>query len=98
YKIRHCMNIEGMVRTLPLFEPPIDPGALVAAAAAGGDVGAAMDLNAVLPGYRFSAIFPKAQALAASVRSLGTDLLQAIEKKDAERLALLRSSQEVRVL
>ena len=23
FKIRHCMNIEGVVRQLPLFEPPI---------------------------------------------------------------------------
>ena len=25
FKIRHCMNIEGVVRQLALFEPPIDP-------------------------------------------------------------------------
>ena len=31
FKIRHCMNIEGVVRQLALFEPPIDPGALVKA-------------------------------------------------------------------
>ena len=30
FKIRHCMNIEGVVRQLPLFEPPIDPALLVA--------------------------------------------------------------------
>ena len=35
YKIRHCMNIEGVVRQLALFEPPIDPGALVKAVAGG---------------------------------------------------------------
>ncbi len=29
------MNIEGVVRQLPLFEPPIDPALLVKAAAAG---------------------------------------------------------------
>ena len=29
------MNIEGVVRQLPLFEPPIDPALLVAAGAAG---------------------------------------------------------------
>ena len=31
FKLRHCMNIEGMVRQLPLFEPPIDPALLVRA-------------------------------------------------------------------
>ncbi len=42
YKIRHCMNIEGVVRQLALFEPPIDPGALVKAVAAGVDIGSAL--------------------------------------------------------
>jgi hypothetical protein len=31
YKIRHCLNIEGVFRQLSLFAPPIDPGALVSA-------------------------------------------------------------------
>lgn len=35
FKIRHCMNIHGVVRQLALFEPPIDPMALVRASAAG---------------------------------------------------------------
>jgi hypothetical protein len=38
YKIRHCMNIEGVVRQLALFEPPIDSGKLVKAIAAGVDI------------------------------------------------------------
>src|SRR5262249_47283048 len=32
FKVRHCMNIEGVVRQLPLFDPPIDPALLVQAA------------------------------------------------------------------
>lgn len=39
FKIRHCMNVEGIVRQLTLFDPPLDPGMLVKAAAAGIDVG-----------------------------------------------------------
>ena len=38
FKLRHCMNIEGVVRSPPLFDPPIDPGALVKAVAAGLDI------------------------------------------------------------
>jgi len=34
FKIRHCEDIEGVFRQLPLFEPPIDPALLVQAAAA----------------------------------------------------------------
>lgn len=99
YKIRHCMNIEGVVRQLALFEPPIDPGALVKAVAAGIDIGAALaDLNAPLPHYRFALMLQKANEVCNDVKALGGALLAALEKKDAEALALLRQGQELSVL
>jgi hypothetical protein len=99
FKIRHCMNIKGVVRQLPLFEPPIDPAMLVRARAAGVDLASALaDLNAPLPHYRFGVMIQKAYALNQSVRGLGGALLSALEKKDAEELARLRSNQEVSVL
>ena len=99
YKIRHCMNIEGVVRQLALFEPPIDPGALVKAVAGGVDIGAALaDLNAPLPLYRFNVLLQKANEVCNDVKALGGALLAALEKKDAEALGLLRQSQEMRVL
>ena len=98
FKIRHCMNIEGIVRQLPLFQPPIDPGLLVKAAAAGVDIASALnDLNAPLPCYRFQVMVQKANELINDVKSLGAALLGALEKRDAEELALLRSSHEVRI-
>lgn len=99
YKIRHCMNIEGVVRQLALFEPPIDPGALVKAVAAGLDISAALaDLNAPLPLYRFNVLLQKANEVCNDVKALGGALLAALEKKDAEALGLLRQSQEIRLL
>jgi hypothetical protein len=99
FKIRHCMNIEGVVRQLPLFEPPIDPGMLVRARAAGIDLSSALaDLSAPLPHYRFSVMLQKAYSFNQTVRGLGSALLSAIEKKDAEALAMLRSNQEVALL
>jgi hypothetical protein len=99
YKIRHCMNIEGVVRQLPLFEPPIDPGALVKAVAAGVDISAALaDLDAPLPPYRFSVLLQKANEVCNDVKALGAALLSALEKRDAEALSLLRQGQEIRVL
>src|SRR5439155_7310747 len=72
FKIRHCMNIEGEVRQLPLFEPPIDPGLLVRAAAAGVDLSTALnDINAALPHYRFTTMLQRALDLCADVRALG---------------------------
>jgi hypothetical protein len=99
FKIRHCMNIEGVVRQLPLFEPPIDPTLLVQAAAQGVDLGSVLsDLNAPLPNYRFSYMLQKALEMCAECRSLGASLLSTLEKKDAEELALLRATHETNIL
>jgi hypothetical protein len=99
FKLRHCMNIEGVERQLALFEPPIDPAALVRAAAAGADIGAAVgEAAAPLPPYRFSALAQKAGELCEDVRSLGGALLAALEKRDAEMLAALRADQELALL
>jgi hypothetical protein len=99
FKVRHCMNIEGAVRELPLFEPPIEPGLLVRAVAAGIDISSALnDINAALPHYRFNVMTQKASELCAEVKTLGGALLAALEKRDAEALALLRSTHERSVL
>jgi hypothetical protein len=99
FKLRHCMNIEGVERQLALFEPPIDPAMLVSAAAAGIDVGAAVgEAAAPLPPYRFSALAQKATELCGQVQALGSGLLSALEKRDAEMLAALRADQEIAVL
>src|SRR6266700_2920490 len=99
YTIRHCMNIEGVVRELPLFEPPIEPGVLVKAVAAGVDISSALaDLNAPLPLYRFNILLQKANEVCNDVKALSGALLAALEKKDAEALSLLRQSQEIKLL
>jgi hypothetical protein len=99
FKIRNCQNIDGVERILALFAPPIDPGALVRAAAAGLDISSILvGMNAPLPYYRFSVLSQKATELAQQVNALGSGLLQALEKKDAEGLALLRSGLEIKVL
>ncbi|MEM8999770.1 MAG: neuraminidase-like domain-containing protein [Bacteroidota bacterium] len=99
YKIRNCMNIEGVVRQLSLFEPEIDPGALVKAVAGGMDLSSALaDLNAPLPCYRFNILLAKANEVCNDVKALGNALLSALEKKDAEELALLRQANEKQLL
>jgi hypothetical protein len=98
FKIRHGLNIEGIARTLPLFAPPIDPALLVAATAAGLDLSEVVaDLNSAAPHYRFSAIIAKANEYVNAVLSLGAALLSAMEKRDAEELAILRQSHEIAV-
>jgi hypothetical protein len=95
FKIRHCMNIEGVVQQLSLFAPPIDPGMLVKAAAAGLDLGSVLsDTSSALPPYRFRVMVREALQLSENVRVLGNELLAALEKRDAEKLALIRSGSE----
>lgn len=98
FKIRHCMNIEGVVRQLPLFEPPIDPGMLVKAAAAGIDINSIVSgLNAPLAPVRATFMIQKAMEICNEVRALGNTLLSIIEKKDNETLSLLRQKHEINI-
>jgi hypothetical protein len=99
FKLRNCRNIDGVERQLALLDPPIDPAILVKAAAAGIDLSSALsDLNAPLPLYRFNVMAQKATELCAEVKSLGGALLSALEKRDAEAMALLRSKHEISLL
>lgn len=99
FKIRNCMNIQGVVRQLALFEPPIDPALLVRAAAAGVDLGSvAASLNAPPPHHRFRVLLRRALALTEELRTFGAATLRALERKDAEALAALRASSEAALL
>jgi Tc toxin complex TcA C-terminal TcB-binding domain len=96
FKIRNSENIQGIVQQLPLFDPPLDPGMLVKAAAAGIDIGSVVSgLNQPLGPSRAPFLIQKALEVAAEVRSLGNALLSSIEKGEGEKLTLLRQSHEV---
>ena len=99
FKVRHCMNRQGIVRQLALFEPPLDPRQLIRAMAAGQDIDSlgAQSMPTV-PHYRFPVMLQQAKNLTATAMQLGSALLSALEKRDAEDLNLLRSAQEQQVL
>jgi hypothetical protein len=95
FKIRHCQNIEGVFRKLPLFEPPIDPALLVNAAAQGLSLSSVLnDLQTSVPNYRFYYLLQKAIELCGELKSLGGAMLSAIEKKDNEMISLIRAKHE----
>jgi hypothetical protein len=74
------MNIQGVVRPLALFDPPIDPGMLVKAAAAGLDISSIVSgLNQPIGPIRCLALIQKASELCGEVKSLGGALLSALE-------------------
>jgi hypothetical protein len=89
YKIRNCMNIAGQFQPLSPF--PNVPGV------GNMDGSGVADFGGVLPNYRFSVMIQKATELCNEVKSLGASLLAALEKEDAEALALLHASQEITV-
>jgi len=99
FKIRNSLNLAGIRRTLPLFEPPIDPMLLVRAAAAGVDLSTAIaDLFAPAPLYRFQILVQKAVELCQDVKALGSALLGALERRDAEELSRIQAVHEVALL
>ena len=92
YKLRHCQDINGVFRLLPLFAPEIDPGLLVGGAAAGlslEDILGASEGS--VPPYRFRYLVDKARGYAATVQGFGSALLSALEKRDGEELSRLRN-------
>ena len=85
------------MRPLALFDPPIDPGMLVKAAAAGIDIGSIVSgLNQPIGPVRCLILIQKALELCGEVRGLGNALLSALEKGDAEHLALCASATRFR--
>lgn len=99
FKIRNSLNLQGIFRQLPLFEPPIDPALLARAAASGLDISAVISgINQPLPLVRFQVLVQKALEICQEVKSLGNNLLSAIEKEDNEAIAILRATHERLIL
>lgn len=99
YKIRHCLNIDGVAQPLPLFQPPLNPMDLVRAAAQGGNVlGVASQQQQNISYYRFTYLIEKAQSYTGLVSEFGNSLLSALEKTDSEALAVLNLNQANTIL
>ncbi|TWF42253.1 virulence plasmid A protein [Chitinophaga polysaccharea] len=98
YKINNSLNIQGVFRTLALFEPPLNPLDLVKAAAAGNNVQISINPAAQLSPYRFSSAISAADTLCSVVIDLGNALLSALEKNDAAALEMIRNTQEGQIL
>ena len=99
-KIRQSLDIMGVSRPVPLFEPPADVTALVRGVASGAaldQIAAGAAATAVSP-YRFAFLHRKAQELVDRLRQFGGDLLDILERRDAEELSLLRNRQEAEIL
>lgn len=97
FKIRNSLDINGNPRTLSLWDPPLEVGNLVNAAAVGTPTDMALIASGfapILPRMRFMYLMQKAFDLCGELKQTSSALLSAIEKKDAEALQLMRANQE----
>ena len=97
FKIRTARTCRGRPASLPLFDPPLDPGVLVQATAAGHRCREHRQRPepARRAGPQRHPLIQKAIELCSDVKAFGAALLAAFEKGDAEQLAQLRQSHEL---
>lgn len=97
YKIRNCLTLDGRRAALPLFEAPLDPGALAAVVARGG-LAALSAAPIATSQLRFRSLLDLSRRLLSDARSLSASYQAAIERGDAEALAQLRAAREASLL
>jgi hypothetical protein len=93
YNIRHGLDINGRKRVLSLFEPPIDPGALIGGSPSLGASalgGLSADMEAPMPSYRFNYLLQRAYEYAREIKETAQQLVGIKERRDAESLSMLR--------
>ena len=99
YKIRHSLNIEGIFRQQALFQPPIDPAALVQAVAGGQGIGGGLaDVSGSVPHYRYGAVLEQAKEVVSMVMDFGTAFFEALEAKEDGQLGSLQFTHERNIL
>ena len=95
FKIRNSQDINGVTRSLSLFDPPLDPGIIMQSLSRGISLTALLnDSIGPMPNFRFAALLEKALETCAELKQTGASFLAVRETKDAEGLAALQSRQE----
>ncbi len=98
-RLRNCRDIEGVRRSLTLYGRQLDPGLLVRATAMGLDIDIILgQLSAPMPRFRFQALVQRARSACDRAQGFSQALLAALEKRDGEELARLRSRHEIALL
>ncbi len=99
YNLRHQLTIDGQPNSLPLFQPPANPMALISAAASGSAGAQGYTTPQVaIPAYRYSTISNKAQQFVNYVTRFGSELQGAMRSKDAAVITKLRATQQVEIM
>ncbi|MFL9482875.1 hypothetical protein ACI6Q2_08860 [Chitinophagaceae bacterium LWZ2-11] len=95
FKLRNCRDIDGIVRKIDLFGTPINPAQLLAALAKGLSFGEILgSMFSPPPLYKVSFSIQKAKEINSELKALGSAIVSAIEKGNAEELGLLQAKHE----
>lgn len=99
YNIRHALSIEGVAQQLQAFQPALNALKVIRALSQGQGIAQIINgLKAEVPYYRFKVIIEKSKEIAQMVIQFGQSLLGALEKRDAEQLALMANLQQQQLL
>ncbi|WP_338926613.1 insecticidal toxin complex protein TccB [Mycetohabitans endofungorum] len=83
YNLRHNLTVDGKPLSLPLYEAPADPVALLSQRAQAGTLSAGVSgAMQIVPPYRFSAMLPRAYNAVATLSRFGETLLSLLERSE----------------
>lgn len=99
FNLRHNLNLNGQPLDLPLFATPADPKELHRQQSGGDGVqGSVSPANDMDTGWRYPLLADHARNAASQLSQFGSNLLNALERRDSEQLTLLLQSQQIAVL
>ncbi|WP_387465319.1 neuraminidase-like domain-containing protein [Photorhabdus sp. RM323S] len=92
YNLRHNLSIDGQLLHLPIYATPADPKALLSAAIANSQGGAALS-QPFMSLWRFPHMLENARGMVSQLTQFGSTLQNIIERQDAEALNVLLQNQ-----
>ncbi|MEU9917799.1 neuraminidase-like domain-containing protein [Streptomyces sp. NPDC051001] len=97
FKLHTGRNISGMRRELEAYSAPTDQTSGLPTIGADGQLSLPANRTAAPTPYRYTTLIQQAQQLARQAQEVEASMLAAFEKRDAERLNLVRARQDVQV-
>jgi hypothetical protein len=95
FKIRNCMNIAGMVRSLDPYAAPTDTTSGVPVIGPGGQLSLPGSARISPTPYRYQVIVERAKQLVAYAQQIEANFLAAMEKRDAEYYNRMKAKQDL---
>ncbi|WP_350305728.1 Tc toxin subunit A-related protein [Photorhabdus viridis] len=97
YNLRHNLSIDGQLLHLPIYATPADPKALLSAAVANSQGGAALS-QPFMSLWRFPHMLENARGMVSQLIQFGSTLQNIIERQDAEALNTLLQNQAAELI